>query len=373
MKKYWPMLLFPVGLVLSFAGSRYQAMVESVYSRAIYPNLSRVLALMTGWIPFSFAEVVGILLVAGSIAALLTTIFDHDWKNLGRIILRLVSGAATLYLLFIILWGLNYNRMPFGQAAGLDTTNPTRTELVAVCEQLIDDTNALRTQVTESAAGTMLLPLGLPSTFARTQLGYNQAARYYPTLAGRYGTPKGVMASKLMSYQGIGGIYMPFTGEANVNILMPHSSIPFTAAHEVAHQHGYAREDEANFIAYLTCTLHPDIGFQYSGSLHAMLYAMQALYAQDPDTHATLSANISAAVKRDMQAERDFWKAHEGIMERISNRMNDAYLKANRQPDGVASYGRMVDLLIAQYRKQQLGKPVECWSLGQLGISGCRC
>ena len=83
-----------------------------------------------------------------------------------------------------------------------------------------------------------------------------------------------------------------------------------------------------------------------------MRYAMRALYAQDPETHALLNATISAPVKRDVQAERDFWIAHEGIVERISNRMNDAYLKANHQQDGVASYGRMVDLLIAQYRKQ---------------------
>ena len=347
------MLLFPVGFVLSTAGSRYQASVERNYSRLIYPNISRALALLTGWIPFSLAEVVGILLLAGIVAALLTSVFDQDWRNVGRIVLRLLAGAATLYFFFIILWGLNYSRMPFGQAAGLDTTSPTKTELIAVCEQLITETNALRTQVTEGAAGIMLLPLGVPDALARTQLGYNHARWSYPTLAGRYGHPKGVMASKLMSYQGIGGIYMPFTGEANVNILMPHSSIPFTAAHEVAHQHGYAREDEANFIAYLTCSLHPDRDFRYSGTLQAMLYAMRALYGQDPAMHAVLNATISAAVKRDIQAERDFWKAHEGIMERISNRMNDAYLKANHQQDGVASYGRMVDLLIAQYRKQR--------------------
>jgi hypothetical protein len=30
--------------------------------------------------------------------------------------------------------------------------------------------------------------------------------------------------------------------------------------------------------------------------------------------------------------------------------MNDTYLKANAQSDGVASYGRMVDLQLAEYR-----------------------
>lgn len=359
MKKYWPVLLLLfVGLGLSVAGSESQATVERVYSRGLYPHIARALTLLTGWIPFSLAEVVGILLIGGIIAGVITSAFDHDWRTIGRILLRLLGGAATLYFLFIVLWGLNYSRMPFAQAAGLDTTNPTKTELVAVCNWLITETNTLRLQITENTAGSMLLPLGVHDALKRTQLGYNHAAGYYPTLAGRYSTPKGVQASKLMSYQGIGGIYMPFTGEANVNILMPHSAIPFTAAHEAAHQHGYSREDEANFIAYLTCSLHPDKDFRYSGTMQAMLYAMRALNGQDPEVHAALNASISIAVKRDIQAERDFWKAHEGIIERISNRMNDAYLKANRQEDGVASYGRMVDLLIAQYREHgQLVSP----------------
>jgi len=64
-----------------------------------------------------------------------------------------------------------------------------------------------------------------------------------------------------MSYLGIGGVYFPFTGEANVNISMPHTSIPFTACHEMAHQIGFAREDEANFIAYIACKNHPSPDF----------------------------------------------------------------------------------------------------------------
>jgi len=65
----------------------------------------------------------------------------------------------------------------------------------------------------------------------------------------------------------------PFTGEANVNISMPHTSIPFTACHEMAHQIGFAREDEANFIAYIACKNHPSPDFQYSGILSALINA----------------------------------------------------------------------------------------------------
>lgn len=350
MKRYWPFIFLPLGYALSSIAAHYPSSVEQFYSLGVFPTLARVLNLATGWIPFSLAEVLGILLVSLLIAELIMCIVNRSWRHLARLLMRVLVGACVLYFVFIVLWGLNYSRMPFGESAGLNSLNPTQTELTALCERLITEANALRTQVAEGTSGIMSLASGVRATLRLTQQGYDIAAELYPVLMGRYGSPKGVLASELMSYQGIGGIYMPFTGEANVNIAMPDSSIPFTAAHEVAHQHGYAREDEANFIAFLTCSMHPHGDFRYSGTLNAMLYAMQALYGQSPSTHAELSALISPAVKRDIGAERDFWKAHEGILERISNRINDAYLKANRQPEGVKSYGRMVDLLIAYYR-----------------------
>ena len=36
----------------------------------------------------------------------------------------------------------------------------------------------------------------------------------------------------------------------------------------------------------------------------------------------------------------------------MSNQLNDAYLKINSQADGVKSYGRVVDLMLAYARKQ---------------------
>lgn len=356
MKKFWPLLLFLTALILSALGARAPQAVEELYSQGAYPVIARVLALFTGWLPFSVAEVKGILIAAAVATAILTSIFDRDWRNVRKIVVRLVSATLIVYFLFIVMWGLNYNRLPFAQVAGLDTSNPTQEELVNVCAELIAEANALRSQLMEDTNGVFYLPQGIADALKRTQLGYNHASVYYPTLARHYSRPKGVMASKLMSYQGIGGIYIPFTGEANVNTLMPHSIIPFAAAHEAAHQHGYAREDEANFIAYLTCSLHPDRDFKYSGTLHALHNAMRALEAVNKEEHSLLSSTISAAVKRDTQAERDFWASHEGILERISNRMNDFYLKANRQQDGVASYGRMVDLLIAYQRKGHEGR-----------------
>lgn len=154
-----------------------------------------------------------------------------------------------------------------------------------------------------------------------------------------------------MSYTGITGIYIPYTGEANVNINSTDFMLPSTVAHEMAHQRGFAREDEANYIAYLTCSMHPDRDFQYSGVMLALIYSMNALAENDIEAYKVLRSKYSEGVKNDLRYDAEFWAKYEGKTQEISNNVNNTYLKSNGQKDGVQSYGRMVDLLIAEYKE----------------------
>jgi hypothetical protein len=164
------------------------------------------------------------------------------------------------------------------------------------------------------------------------------------------GAPKPVMLSSLMSYAGISGIFIPFTGEANVNATLPEWQIPFTAAHELAHQRGYAREDEANYVGYRACRAHPDRDFQYSGTFEAALYALGALAGADRAAYGRLRATLSPPLVRDLGALSAWRARYRSRLGRVQDRVNDAYLKTQGQRDGVQSYGRMVDLLLAERR-----------------------
>jgi hypothetical protein len=169
-------------------------------------------------------------------------------------------------------------------------------------------------------------------------------------LAGARASAKPVMVSTALSYLGIGGIFSPFTGEANVNMTLPEPDVPFAACHELAHARGFAREDEANYVGYLACTRHPDADFRYSGLLAASVYAMNALVGVDRAAHADLEARRAPGVRRDLQALAAWAERYRGPAERASRAVNDAYLKSQGQKEGVRSYGRMVDLLIAERR-----------------------
>jgi hypothetical protein len=193
------------------------------------------------------------------------------------------------------------------------------------------------------------LHAGLRGTLARVESGYDRAAREYPVLAGRFGPPKAALLSLPMAYLGITGIYSPFTGEAHVNATVPEPELPFTASHEIAHARGFAREDEANYLAYLACSRHPDRDFAYSGAFVASNYALAALREADPQAYARVAAERSASVRRDLEALAAWARRYKGPAATASHVVNDAYLRS-QGVGGVRSYGRMVDLLLAERR-----------------------
>jgi hypothetical protein len=262
------------------------------------------------------------------------------------------------------MWGLNYAREPFAVLAGLDASPPRIAELRAVCGHLVERANVLRAGLPEDAQGVMRLQGGLPGVLARAERGYLEAGAVYGVLAGRLGRPKPLLSSPLVSYLGITGIYFPFTAEANVNAGVPEPDLPFAISHEMAHQRGFAREDEAGYVGYLACQFHPDGDFRYSGALAASVYALNALARVDQPAHGELARRRAPAVERDLRALEEWSARHRGRVARASRRVNNAYLRSQGQAEGVRSYGRMVDLLIAE-RRARSAAPAPHGSLGK--------
>ena len=94
---------------------------------------------------------------------------------------------------------------------------------------------------------------------------------------------------------------------------------------------------------------------RYSGYLLAFDRSLAALRKVDPEAASAIKASLPGAVLRDMAQRERFWAEHEGIVSDVSNAANDTYLKANDQADGMRSYGRMVDLLLAEQRAEGEG------------------
>ena len=359
LKRLWLLLFAPVALLLTLAAANIPVFAEW-YATVIYPVLSIGINTLTSLVPFSLAEILIVLLIILVIVYLVFYIIklmkDKSDRTVNgfKFLINPICFACVLYFAFAVTCGINYYRYPFAQTCGLKVEASSKMELVGLCNELADGVNTLRKGVKTDKDSVMKLNQdNIYATAKEAQATFNQISADYPLLRAGYGQPKPVFGSRLMSYCDTTGIFIPFTFEANVNVDVPDYSIPATMCHELSHLRGYMREDEANFIGYLVCEKSSDVDFRYSGEMSAFIYASNALNSTDSTAASAVYSKLSDGVRLDLENNSVYWKQFEGPVAKAADAVNDKYLKANRQEDGVKSYGRMVDLLLAEYRAKK--------------------
>lgn len=354
-KRIGAIVILAIFIVAVRLFARSTSLVENIYANTIYKTLVPPLSRLTGVFPFSLAEIILVLLVIWLLIELIIRQYSRRREQSDGLLnsfLTSIIVIGLLYLAFQCLWGLNYQRLQFAEIAGLDTRPVVSIkELNDLGRSLVDQANHLRTEVEEGNDGVMRLADNQREVLDQAIDGYAVLAAIYPQLEGQYGRPKGLIFSPAISYTGMYGFYIPFTGEANINTEIPECMLPFSACHEMAHQRGIAREGEANFVGYLSCSMNPRTDFQYSGTLLALTYVLNAIKERDEVRFEGLRDSLVAGVTRDLQDIREFGERHRGPWSRVSTRVNDFYLKANSQSAGVHSYNGIVDLLVATHRQ----------------------
>ena len=150
---------------------------------------------------------------------------------------------------------------------------------------------------------------------------------------------------------GLSGVYSPFTAEPNYNADLPDFQLPFTMAHEMAHQRGVARESEANFVAYLVCISSRDPFVRYSGYRNG-LGVLGELYGVEPEKARALARQLGPGYREDSRRAALFWAKASGAAAALTNRVNDLYLRANRVRRGTADYAASTTLIIGYYLRE---------------------
>ena len=358
--------LFAISLVLAAASAVLGACARMVpgfahtYSITVYPVLVNTIGRFSSIFPFSLSEA-GLYLAA--VFCILNLLFLIK-KPLAALS-RLFFLACLLLFLYTAGCGINYYRTPFSYEAGMVMEQSSAGELYSLCLFLTEQINSTLTETDHSGDALKGLYPGqtedtpLPSAAMLRELGMEGVKSMkglgtaYPQLSGYYPYPKPLMNPRLLSIQQLCGIYSPFTIEANYNREMPYYNIPHTICHELSHLKGFMREDEANFIGYLACIGSDSPDFRYSGYLTGWVYAGNALAKADLEAYYGLYGRLAPEAARDLAWNNQFWDRFDGKVAEASTQLNDRYLKANNQEDGVRSYGRMVDLMLAYYRDSQ--------------------
>lgn len=328
--------------------------VADFYAAEIFTPLATAFTRLTSLVPFSLTEFFVVLGVPVLLLLLVFGLVRLLKNNLYRGIrfLRICSIVAAvvliLFSLFLAFHGINYARSPLADTMKLEIKERSLDELESAMRTLGQAAASVREQLPQDSSGTIITGT-IGDLQQAAHLGWEIAGERWPALASTVRSrPKGVLLSKYWSYTNIVGMYLPLLVEANINIDQPAFMIPASTAHELAHSRGFAREDDTDFAGLLSCFVHPDPVWQYSGLISAWKDLSRRLAAEDYERWSrAYTDTVTAAIAHDLESESIYWKAYETPVARVSTQINDSYLKANRETEGVKSYGGVVDLLLA--------------------------
>lgn len=328
------------------------------YSVTVYPVWVVSIGRISGRLSISVVEIllyITIIVLFSCLSHLVYKRFKRE--NVKYDLCRFISGilvfCGMLFLVYTLNCGINYQRDSFSECIGLEIEEYTVDELKKVCVILTEDINQISGEVARDENGLMVMKKESNKFLLDGRIAIDameSVSKDYEELAGYYPQPKGLMCSWILSVQKISGIYSPFTIEANYNREMVDYNVPFAMCHELSHLRGFMQEQEANFIAYLACTASDNTEFQYSGSMLGWIHCMNTLYEADIDAWKEVRSMLNEEAKVDLRANSEFWAKYDGKTAEVADMINDSYLKANGQSDGVKSYDKMVDLLVAYYK-----------------------
>ena len=323
-----------------------------MYSTAVYAAFSSFLRMVFGWIPFSMGDLFYLLIIFWLVKMVCSFGGKLFKKNIGWYQLRnsayqlLIIGMVT-YIVFNIFWGLNYNRKEVASQLELTLHKIDTASLKSIERLLVIKVNESKKALVDKNAD---YPTN-KELFNRAVACYKETNKRYPFFSYKKKSVKRSMFSLLGNYFGFTGYYNPFTGEAQVNTQVPKFILPYTTAHEMAHQIGYAKEEEANFVGYIAATSSTDTLFHYSAYLDLFMYANRQLSFVDTLAAKDFAMQLLPEVKADIREWRTFLLKYKNPIEPFIRWAYGSYLRANAQPKGINSYDEVIADLIAFYKK----------------------
>ena len=345
-RRFW-VGLFVIQILLFYLFSRWGGAVYFV--DFLFEQKKYLFQSIFSKIPFSLGDVVyfvlGLLLVFS-----IFKLFNPKTRKVYS--LRLLRGLNVFYFVYQLVWGMTYFQRPIVLA--LDEKEPQITEIKALALKYLHQAKRTRMLVKEDGKGIFQI-----QDLEKIKHEILSRQKKIPAFLGNKISTgidnfKPSLYSGFMNYTGVLGYYNPFSTEAQYNSHLPHTYLPFTLSHESAHQLGFAREQEANFVGYFVGIGSENPELRYSTEYFALKSLLRALATEDEDFVKAVIEQYSEGMKRDYQAEKDFIEEYQGIMNIFFAFTNDLFLKTNQQ-EGAVTYSYFVDLLV-RYERMNLDK-----------------
>ncbi len=344
------LILASVSAVLLLIGRHSVAFAEWVTVKIGHP-IRYALAALTDPIALSIGEILLRACPVILVAVIIVAAKRRGWMQRLRFLISLVSVLSLLFTGYVYTLGIGYHRENIASRMDIKSVNVTEENLYSTLVFLAERCSELAPELEFGESGASVNGSDLYSICEQVCLGYSRLAEDYPEMGLETfdSLAKPVEMSELMTQLQLLGVYSFFTGEANVNVHYPDYTLPFTVAHEFAHQRGISRENEANFIAHLVCIRSDDPYVRYSGYMNMFEYVASALAKTNKELVQTVYAELDAALIGEMKAYSKFYYDNKNeFLANLSDLVNDNYLKA-QGTEGIVSYGLVVRLAVAYY------------------------
>jgi len=330
--------------------SNYPEFIETYYSNGLYLFTSKALRYAFGWLPFS----------VGDIFYTIASIYIIRWLFINRKrisndtkdwFIDVFSAVSLVYFAFHLFWGMNYYRLPLHKAIELENKYTTE-ELIIVTKKLIEASNTIHINISQNDTLKIEMPYNKKELLSKVTNGYNELEQKFTHLKYKPNSVKLSIYSLPLTYMGFSGYLNPFTNEAQVDGMIPLYKYPTTSCHEVAHQIGYAAENEANFIGCLAAINNEDIYFKYSGYIFALRHCLNEIYHRDVGCYEDLVEDMNKGILKNYQESYNFWVSYQNPLEPIFKSTFNSFLKANNQEKGIESYSYAVALFVNYFENE---------------------
>ncbi len=356
-RKYVPFVarvFIGLSVVLAFVhvGFRVSPEFAELFNRTVAAACRFLLAEITSFFPFSLSECILLfspVLVISVIVLTVRRTKESPVRGM-RCVISFVSVISLVYSLFVLTLAPGYSTPGMDEKLGLERAPVSADELSDAALYLTDKLNEIKSGVLFEEKSSSVMPYSNSDMIAKLNDAYKVFDINWSLVVNFESRVKQIALSEPMTYTHISGVYSFFTGEANLNVNYPDYILPYTAAHEMAHQRGVAREDEANFVAFLVCADSEDSFVRYSAYLNMFEFIGDALYSADRDSYARVYSVLTDEVKYDLAAYSKFFdKYRDSTVSKVSSAVNDTYLSIQGTA-GVKSYGMVVDLFVAMLK-----------------------
>jgi hypothetical protein len=341
-KKIIALLLIPQVLILSYFKNNPR-IVEEYYSEFIYQYIFKFYSMLFSGFSIAIGD---LLLLLALISSIIYFIFFFRFKI--NDFINVFAVISITIFLFYSLWGLNYFKTPL--LSKLDIGEIKYESLQTTLDRLIDDANEAHLLLGDE--DSTLENLEFDKEEIISELKLDNIKKFDKISTTKFA--KKSIIPKIFLYQGVSGYINPFTLEAIVVEEIPSIDFSITVLHEQAHQLGYAAEEDANFLAFISSINNQDPLIKYSGYVFGLRYLLNEIQINHNDDLSSFTDKINSGIIEDINSRRKFWQKYSNnIINSLQNILYDFYLKSNNQKAGIASYSRIVNHIINYYENDR--------------------